>query len=121
MRGQEGNDLPADLQVRHVGIEIDPIEALQIQGYLPIEHVIHSHRFTHAPQPDRSQAVQPTQTSPVRGGASLGDNYQPGEERKAMGKVLLEMSMSLDGHVVGPDVSPNARLRPRPARRSSRW
>jgi hypothetical protein len=35
------DDLTTDLQIRHVGVEIDPIQALQIQHHMPIEDVVH--------------------------------------------------------------------------------
>jgi hypothetical protein len=54
VRGQETDDLPPDLQIRHIGIEVDPVQALQIQRHIPIENLIHRHRLGHAPQRDRS-------------------------------------------------------------------
>ena len=31
--------LPTDLQIRHIAVEIDPIQALQIQAHVPVEVV----------------------------------------------------------------------------------
>src|SRR4029450_318341 len=76
-----------DLQVRHVAIEIDPVQALQVQVHMPVENVRRRHRSLrhHAPPtasmtPSKATSHSPTQvkrptqppTSAVRGGASLG-------------------------------------------------
>ena len=53
VRGQEAHHLATDLQVGHVGVEVDPIQALQIQPYLPVEHVVDRHRYSHDRQPGR--------------------------------------------------------------------
>jgi len=47
MRGQEADNLPTHLQVRDVGVEVDPIQALQVQRHLPIEHIVDRHRRRH--------------------------------------------------------------------------
>jgi hypothetical protein len=54
VRGQEADDLPADLQIGHVGVEVDPIQTLQIERHMPIENLVHGHRAGHGPQRDRS-------------------------------------------------------------------
>ncbi|HTF54821.1 MAG TPA: hypothetical protein VK735_45890 [Pseudonocardia sp.] len=56
MRGHETDYLPTHLQVRDIGVEIDPIQALQIQRYLPVEDVVDRHRGGH----DRQPAPLPT-------------------------------------------------------------
>ena len=72
VRGQEADHLPADLQVVHPSVQIDPIQTLQIQRHMPVEDVVHRHRLGHDPQRDRSSPDRPAITSAVRGGASLG-------------------------------------------------
>jgi AAA domain len=72
MLGQETHHLAAHLQVRHIDVEIDPIQTLQIQRHMPIEDVVYRHRVDHEPQPGRNQAARPATTSAVRGEASLG-------------------------------------------------
>jgi hypothetical protein len=37
----ENEDLAGGLQVRHVCVEIDAIEALEIEGYMLVEQVVH--------------------------------------------------------------------------------
>ena len=59
MRGQEADDLPADLQVRHIGVQVDPIQTLQVQPHMPVQDVIHGHRLGHGPQRDRSSLARP--------------------------------------------------------------
>ena len=39
MVGQERHDLPADLQVRDIPIEVEAVHALQVQPDLPAEQV----------------------------------------------------------------------------------
>jgi hypothetical protein len=52
--GQEADDLPSDLQARHIRVEVDPIQALQIQHHLPVENIVDRHRRGH----DGSLAAQ---------------------------------------------------------------
>ena len=42
--GQEVHHLPTDLQIRHVPVEVDPIQALQIQRDMTPDNVVHRHR-----------------------------------------------------------------------------
>src|SRR6266571_620423 len=41
---------------------------------------------------------------------TVSHNDMPPDGGKPMGKVLFEMSMSLDGYVAGPDISPESPL-----------
>ena len=59
VRGQEADHLPADLQVVHPAVQIDPIQTLQIQRHLPVEDVVHGHRLGHDPQRCRSSPARP--------------------------------------------------------------
>jgi hypothetical protein len=72
----ERHHLTADLQVRHVAVEVDPVQALHIQRHMPIEKIVHRHCCSHTRQPDRSRQPRPARTSAVRGGASLDDSSQ---------------------------------------------
>jgi hypothetical protein len=45
--GQEADDLTTDLQVRDVGIQVDPVQALQIQRHMSLKHIIDGHRLGH--------------------------------------------------------------------------
>jgi hypothetical protein len=52
--GQERHHLGTGLQDRHVGVEIDPVQALDIQHHMPVQHVIDcydSSHDDHLPQP----------------------------------------------------------------------
>jgi len=50
--GEEGDHLPADLQVGDVGVQIDAVQALQLEGHMAVEEVVdaahHSHGTTSA-------------------------------------------------------------------------
>ena len=41
--GHERDHLPAGLQDRHVGIEVDPVQALDVQRHMPAEDLVHRH------------------------------------------------------------------------------
>jgi hypothetical protein len=41
--GHERHDLPAGLQDRHVGIEVDPVQALDVQRHVPAQDFIDRH------------------------------------------------------------------------------
>ena len=43
-RGQELHDLPTDLQIRHIPVQIDPVQTLQVQPHMPIQNVCCPHR-----------------------------------------------------------------------------
>jgi hypothetical protein len=46
--GEEHHDLPCDLQVRHVGIEVDAVQAFHVEGYMAVEQVVDvAHRRCH--------------------------------------------------------------------------
>src|SRR5437899_6915281 len=70
MPSHERHDLPAHLQIRHVPVQVDPIQALHIQHHVPIEEIVDRHR-SHDPQAVRTRRRKPTPTSAVRGAASL--------------------------------------------------
>src|SRR5664279_1249176 len=72
MLGHERHDLPAHLQVRHVSVEIDSIQALHIEDHVTIKKIVHRQRRSHNHQPGRTRPAGPTRTSAVRGEASLG-------------------------------------------------
>jgi hypothetical protein len=39
--GHERDDLTAGLQGRHVGVQVDPVQALNIQHDMPGKHIVH--------------------------------------------------------------------------------
>jgi hypothetical protein len=41
--GQEPHHLGTGLQDRQVGVEVDPIQALDFQHHIPVQHVIYRH------------------------------------------------------------------------------
>jgi hypothetical protein len=45
--------LPANLQVRHVPVQVNPIQTLDIQGHMPIKDVVRRHRPRHHGTPPR--------------------------------------------------------------------
>jgi hypothetical protein len=45
--GQERDHLPADLQVRDVGVQIDAVQALQVEGHMAVEEVVDVARCGH--------------------------------------------------------------------------
>ena len=48
MRGQERDHRPTRLQSRHIAIEVDAIQTLNIQRYMPIEHIVDRDRRNHS-------------------------------------------------------------------------
>jgi hypothetical protein len=92
MRGQEANYLAGQLQGGHPSVEVDPIEALQIQTHVPIEDVVdgdHAGRHRGASGERRrttppacshrtaTSPAKPSTTSAVRGEASLALHADP--------------------------------------------
>jgi hypothetical protein len=58
---QELHDLPTDLQVRHIPIEVNPIQALQIQRHMTIKNIPRRHRASchHTPPDDHHSRQEP--------------------------------------------------------------
>ena len=54
--GEEGDHLPADLQVGDVGVQIDAIQALQVEGHMAVEEVVDVARHSHGTTSARGQA-----------------------------------------------------------------
>jgi hypothetical protein len=46
--GEEHHHLPCDLQVGHVGVEVDAVKTLQVQPHMPLEQVVDVDRVAHA-------------------------------------------------------------------------
>jgi len=47
MRGQKRDHLPTHLQVRHIAVEINPIQTLNIEPHMPIEHIVDRYYRSH--------------------------------------------------------------------------
>jgi hypothetical protein len=81
---QEREDPAAGLQRRHIAIEVNPVQALDVQHGVTIQqlrdcdHMRHGDRLQHAPlrsqdQPARTSMQAEPSASAVRGGASLDE------------------------------------------------
>ena len=57
MRGQKRDHRPTRLQSRHIAIQVDAIQTLNIQRYMPIEHIVNRHCRSHLTQPDRNKTA----------------------------------------------------------------
>src|SRR5665647_597025 len=80
--GHERRHLPTNLKIRHVAIEINPVQTLDIQGHVTIQKLIHRQRCSHATRMTPTRHAKPAHTSAVRGAASLGDSDSPIDEVK---------------------------------------
>jgi hypothetical protein len=47
---KELDHLPAHLQLSQITMQIEPVQALQIEGHMPVQHVVHR---------DRRQPLEP--------------------------------------------------------------
>lgn len=62
MTVQKRHHLPGHLQIWHIPVQINPVQALHIQRHMPIKQIIHPHHIGHrhsmpAPHPpDQPQA-----------------------------------------------------------------
>jgi hypothetical protein len=52
MLGEEPDHLPAHLQVGNIGVEVDAIQALQVQPHMPVEQIVDVDRLGHGTLPD---------------------------------------------------------------------
>jgi hypothetical protein len=90
--GHERDHLPAGLQDRHVGIEVDPVQALDIQPHVPAQDLVHRHHacahdtlrnHTYARRMNQDElSDQPKPAQPVgfgrhRGRHALGQQLGP--------------------------------------------
>ena len=49
MLTQEPDHLPADLQVRHVRVQVQPIDTLDLERHMTLEHVVDVRHARHPP------------------------------------------------------------------------
>jgi hypothetical protein len=59
MSGHEPDDLTADLQLRHVPVQVDPIQALHIQHHMPVQQVSDFRLCGHTRSVDRTRHTKP--------------------------------------------------------------
>ena len=71
MRRHKRHHLTANLLIRHVAVQINPIHALHIEHHMPIEHIIHRHRGSHHHSLTATERPHQTPAWAVRGEASL--------------------------------------------------
>jgi len=57
--GEEDDYLPADLEVRHVGVQVDAIQALKVEGHMAVEHVVDGAHRRHHGTPNMRPASDP--------------------------------------------------------------
>ncbi len=77
---QEVGHLPRRLEPWHVGVEIEPIDAFELQGHVPVEYVVDVHCAGHAYSvPARGTALpaRQTQTEPGRVGGGREGGLPP--------------------------------------------
>jgi hypothetical protein len=68
--GEEGGHLAAHLQVRHVGVQIEPINAVERQADVAVEDVVDvGHGRHHTSVPARGTALPARQPRPASSGA----------------------------------------------------
>ena len=60
MLTQERDDLTRHLQVRHVPVEIEPVEALDLQRHVTSEQIVDVRDIGHRPPPNVRTASDPT-------------------------------------------------------------
>ena len=95
--GHEPHHLPGDLKVRHVAVEIDPVQALQIQGHVTIQKIVHRQRFSHHPRMTQARHAKPARSSAVRGRASLEYGNVPRKLRVLAPDLCPGMTPSIPG------------------------
>ena len=71
MAGHEPGHLTADLQLRHLPVEIQPVQTLHIQPDMTIQQSRHREHLHHHPMLTATGPQHQTTDSAVRGGASL--------------------------------------------------
>jgi hypothetical protein len=60
MPGHERHHLPADLQVRHIAVQVDPIHAPHVQRHMPVQQIVHRrHDRNHDHQHDCARQRKP--------------------------------------------------------------
>jgi hypothetical protein len=55
--GQERDHLAADLQVGDVGVEVDAVQAIQVERYVAVEDVVDVHHRRHIHHPDHEDSL----------------------------------------------------------------
>ena len=57
MLGQEPDHLAADPQVGDIGVEIDAIQAIQVERYVAVQDLVDVHHRRHMDHPDREDSL----------------------------------------------------------------
>ncbi|MGI8777458.1 MAG: hypothetical protein ACR2LJ_08745, partial [Acidimicrobiales bacterium] len=92
MIDQEPDHLAPHLQVGDVGVQVQAVDALDLQGHVPVQHVVDVHHVGHATSlVARRPALPARPTSPLRrssgrgpgGGDSLPPPTEEGREVRA--------------------------------------
>jgi hypothetical protein len=58
MATPERHHLPSHQQIRHVPVQVDPIQVLHIQDHMPVEQITHR-RNRHDKQPGHTRQLKP--------------------------------------------------------------
>ena len=68
--GQERDHLPADLQVGDVGVEVDAVQAIQVERDVAVEDVVDVRHHRHIDHPDREDSLGPFRIDEAYGAGS---------------------------------------------------
>jgi hypothetical protein len=58
--GEEADHLPSDLEVRHVRVQVDAIQALKVEGHMAVKHVVDGAHRRHHGTPQHEDSLGPT-------------------------------------------------------------
>ena len=73
MIAENGHDLAAHLQVRHIGVQIQPVDAVHVQADMTVEHLVDVHHAGHThSMRARGPALPARQPQPPPGRAGGG-------------------------------------------------
>ena len=81
MPRQKPHHLPANLQARHIRVQIQPVDALDLERHMTLEHVVDVRHARHPRSMERKGRLCRPDLSPPREGAGGGARPPPANTR----------------------------------------
>jgi|SRR5579875_1790331 len=72
MLTQEADHLAADLQLRHIRVQVQPIDTLDLERHMTLEHVVDVRHARHAPMVNAEGGLCPPGLTTLDGGRPGG-------------------------------------------------
>jgi hypothetical protein len=102
MLGQEGDHLAADLQVGDVGVEVEAVQAIQLERYVAVQDLVAVHHRRHMDHPDREDSLGlPSGTTKPMPGDTVGSRRSEAKPHWCGANVAARVVAAAGGQKAG--------------------